>query len=286
MAMGVQIHPLVTMEALRACEDLQSRVWGYPDREVVPAAQMRATLHAGGLVAGAFVGRELAGFVYGFPAFAHEEGLGPRGLHSHMLAVTPEARGIGLGRRLKWYQRRWCLERGIAWVSWTFDPLKAGNARLNLEHLGAVVHEYHVDFYGVLGGLLSGEAPTDRFLALWNLSSSRVTGRAGDDPHAEAFRIEGDAPTGRRPAAAGPAAVWALARDAERDVPAAVTTGLDAEAVWVASPRDIAAQRHMARDAWGEAFRAVSLDLVDRNYEARDFVNGAYRWVPRDASSE
>jgi predicted GNAT superfamily acetyltransferase len=289
MTMDVQIHPLVTMEALRACEDLQSRVWGYPDREVVPAAQMRATLHAGGLVAGAFVGRELAGFVYGFPAFAHEDGLRPHGLHSHMMAVTPEARGMGLGRRLKWYQRRWCLERGIDWVSWTFDPLQAGNARLNLEHLGVVVHEYHVDFYGVLGGLLSGELPTDRFVALWDLSSPRVTGRAGDDPNAEAFRAEGDAPSGRRPAVAGVDAAWALARDAERDVPAAVATGLDAEAVWVASPRDIGAQRHSARDgavAWAEAFRAVSVDLVERDYEVRDFVNGAYRWLRRDAVSE
>jgi len=289
MTMDVQIHPLVTMEALRACEDLQSRVWGYPDREVVPAAQMRATLHAGGLVAGAFVGRELAGFVYGFPAFAHEDGLRPHGLHSHMMAVTPEARGMGLGRRLKWYQRRWCLERGIDWVSWTFDPLQAGNARLNLEHLGVVVHEYHVDFYGVLGGLLSGELPTDRFLALWNLSSPRVAGRAGDDPNAEAFRAEGDAPSGRRPAVAGADAVWALARDAERDVPAVVATGLDADAVWVASPRDIGTQRHAARGgamAWGEAFRAVSVDLVDRNYEVRDFVSGAYRWVRRDLASE
>jgi predicted GNAT superfamily acetyltransferase len=286
MAMDVQIHPLVTMDALRGCEDLQSRVWGYPDREVVPASQMRATLHAGGLVAGAFVGRELVGFVYGFPAFAHEDGLRPHGLHSHMMAVTPGARGMGLGRRLKWYQRRWCLERGIDWVSWTFDPLQAGNARLNLEHLGAVVHEYHADFYGVLGGLLSGESPTDRFVALWNLASPRVAGRAGEDPNAEGFRIDGDAPSGRHPAVAGPDAVWALARDSERDVPSTVTTGLDAEAVWVASPRDIGAQRPSARAAWSEAFRAVSIDLVERDYEARDFVAGAYRWARRPSASK
>jgi predicted GNAT superfamily acetyltransferase len=289
MATDVQIHPLVTMEALRLCEELQSRVWGYPDREVVPAAQMRATLHAGGLVAGAFVGRELVGFVYGFPAFAHEDGLRPHGLHSHMMAVTPEARGMGLGRRLKWFQRRWCLERDIDWVSWTFDPLQAGNARLNLEHLGAVVHEYHIDFYGVLGGLLSGELPTDRFVAVWNLLSPRVAGRAGDDPYAAAYRIGGDAPSGRRPAAVGPESVWALARDAERDVPATVALGLDRDVVWVALPRDMGAERrstHAGAVAWGEAFRAVSLDLVERGYEVRDFVEGAYRWVRREGSSE
>jgi predicted GNAT superfamily acetyltransferase len=286
--MDLQIHPLVTMDALRGCETLQSRVWGYADREIVPAAQMRAALHAGALVAGAFVGRELVGFLYGFPAFAHEEGLQTSGLHSHMMAVLPEARGMGLGRRLKWFQRRWCLDRGIDWVSWTFDPLQVGNARLNLEHLGVVVHEYHVDFYGVLGGVLSGELPTDRFVALWHLDSPRVAGRAGDDPHAAFFRIDGDAPSGRVSATPGPAAAWALGRDSGRDVPLPPVTGIDAEAVWVAAPRDIGTLRRTSRDvaiAWGEAFRTVSLDLLERGYEARGFVAGAFWWVPRGEPS-
>jgi predicted GNAT superfamily acetyltransferase len=289
MALDVQIHPLVTMDALRGCEELQRRVWGYPDLEVVPAAQMRAALHAGALVAGAFLGRELIGFVYGFPAFAHEEGLPPSGLHSHMMAVVPEARGLGVGRRLKWFQRRWCLERGIDWVTWTFDPLQAGNARLNLEHLGVVVHEYHVDFYGVLAGPLSGELPTDRFVALWRLPDARVAGRAGDDPHAAASRMGGDGPSGRTPARAEPGGAWALARASGRDVPATVETGLDAAAVWVAVPLDIGRLRASGRDlasAWGEAFRTVSVDLVARRYEARDFVGGAYRWVRRDEASD
>lgn len=289
MTMDVHIRPLLTMDALRTCEELQSRVWGYRDREIVPAAQIRAALHAGALVAGAFVGREQVGFLYGFPAFAHEPGLRPLGLHSHMMAVVPEARGLGLGRRLKWYQRRWCLERGIDWVAWTFDPLQAGNARLNLEHLGVVVHEYHVDFYGVLGGVLSGELPTDRFVGLWRLDSPRVGGRAGDDPHAAFFRVDGDAPSGRAALPPGPDAVWALARDPERDAPGAVTLGLDADDVWVAAPRAIGVLRREARNdalAWGEAFRAASVDLVERGYEVRAFLDGAYRWWRRAAEEE
>ncbi len=289
MTMDVQIRPLLTMDALRTCEELQVRVWGYRDREVVPAAQIRAALHAGALVAGAFVGREQVGFLYGFPAFAHEPGLRPMGLHSHMMAVVPEARGLGLGRRLKWYQRRWCLERGIDWVAWTFDPLQAGNARLNLEHLGVVVHEYHVDFYGVLGGVLSGELPTDRFVGLWRLDSPRVAGRAGDDPHAAFFRVDGDAPSGRSADPPGADAVWALARDPERDVPGPVTLGLDVDRVWVAAPRNIGALRREARNdalAWGEAFRAASVDLVERGYEVRAFLDGAYRWSRRVPDEE
>ena len=289
MAPDVQIRPLLTMDALRTCEVLQARVWGDADREIVPAPQIRAALHAGALVAGAFVGREQVGFLYGFPAFAHEPGLQTMGLHSHMMAVVPEARGLGLGRRLKWYQRRWCLERGMDWVAWTFDPLQAGNAKLNLEHLGVVVHEYHVDFYGVLGGVLSFELPTDRFVGLWYLDSARVRGRAGDDPHAAFHRVDGDAPVGRRPRAPAAGDAWALTRDAGRDVPGEVRLGQDAEAVWVAAPRDINALRresHAEAIAWAEAFRAASVDLVARGYEARGFVGGAFWWTPRGRERE
>jgi len=277
----LRIEALTTTASLRACEDLQGVVWGFVEREIVPAVEMRSALHAGGLVAGAFVDGELVGFVYGIPAFAHEDGLAPRGMHSTMLAVAPEARGLGLGRRLKWFQRRWCLERGLPWMTWTFDPLQSGNARRNVEHLGAVAHEYQVDFYGVLGDALSGDFPTDRFVALWRLDSPRVAGRAGDDPYADAFRVDGDAPSGRVTRRPGPDVVWALARDAERDAPGPVTLGLDADDVWVAVPRDVGALRREARTdalAWGGALRAASLDLVDRGYEVRAFLDGAYRW--------
>ena len=284
MTTDIRIEALTSTAGLRACEDLQGVVWGFVEREIVPAVEMRSALHAGGQVAGAFLGSELVGFVYGIPAFAHEDGLAARGLHSTMLAVAPKARGLGLGRRLKWFQRRWCLEHDLPWMTWTFDPLQSGNARLNLEHLGAVAHEYQVDFYGVLGDALSGDFPTDRFVALWRLDSPRVAGRAGDDPSAAPFRVDGDAPSGRIVRRPGPEAVWALARDAERDAPGPATLGLDADDVWVSAPRDVGALRREARDdalAWGEALRAASLDLVGRGYEVRAFLDGAYRWSRR-----
>lgn len=291
MPPDIDIHPLVTMEALRGCERLQREVWRYADREVVPAAQMRAALHAGALVAGAFMGRELVGFLYGFPALAHEPDLQGPGLHSHMAAVLPEARGLGAGRRLKWFQRRWCAERGIAWVSWTFDPLQVRNGKLNLHHLGAVVHEYQVDFYGVLGGVLSGDLPTDRFVAMWYLHSQRVRAAAERDPVAAPFRtLSADPPSGP-PSAAPSVAVgsddaWALRRDDALDAPAEPVVGLDGGAIWTAAPRDVGALRQSAPPqalAWSDALRTVSLDLIARGYEVDAFHDAAYRWVPRRA---
>lgn len=290
----VEIHPLVTMEMLRACERLQRQVWGFDDLEVVPAAQMRAALHAGALVAGAFVGRELVGFAYGFPALPVEGGRVGPGLHSHMTAVVPEARGLGAGRRLKWYQRRWCVEHGMDWVTWTFDPLQARNARLNLHHLGAVVHEYEVDFYGVLGGVLAGDLPTDRFVATWDLTAARVRAAAGRDPVAAGYRLPDDGAV-RPVAATAPEAAptadaaWALRRADTDDAPGEPALGLEAEAIWTAVPRDVNALRRETPPralAWAVATRAVALDLIARGYEVEAFAAGAYRWGRRASSSE
>jgi predicted GNAT superfamily acetyltransferase len=276
----LHVHPLVTMDALRECERLQLAVWGYADREVVPAAQMRAALHAGALVAGAFVGRDQVGFLYGFPALPHERGLTGMGMHSHMLAVRPEARGLGAGRALKWYQRQWCRDRGMRWVTWTFDPLQTKNAHLNLEHLGAVVHEYQVDFYGILGGQLSGTLPTDRFVALWWLDHERVERRFLRD---RAARLVAPLPEGAEvPPARVPTPraerAWAL-RAGLGEGPGEVDEGVDAPEIWLAAPREIARLRaeapHVAL-AWREAYKAILPPLVERGYEVRGFVDGAY----------
>ena len=38
---------------------------------------------------------------------------------------------------------------GIEEIEWTFDPLQASNAHLNIARLGAVVEEYEENIYGV-----------------------------------------------------------------------------------------------------------------------------------------
>lgn len=167
---------------------MQCAVWGEPVPEA-SASLLRAAQHAGALVAGAFSGKTLVGMVYAFPSFV----AGRVGQHSHLLAVLPEARGRGVGRALKWFQRRWCLARGVTFVTWTFDPLRAKNARLNLEHLGASVGKYLPDFYGPLGGPLNGDGPSDRLLAEWRLESPHVAALARGET-----RPQADKPTAVR----------------------------------------------------------------------------------------
>ena len=163
-----------SLEDFEACETIQKRVWGFSDLEVVSASNMIAVSHAGGMTAAATNAREeVVGFVTAFASYLPELAQ-PNGLHSHMLAVLPEYQGRGMGKALKWFQREWCLQRGLEWMTWTFDPLQAKNARLNLEHLGATASQYRVNEYGELGGDLNAGLPTDRLVAFWKLRGRKT----------------------------------------------------------------------------------------------------------------
>ena len=158
-----------------ACVRLQREVWGLSDLEITSAIQLVATVHAGGLLLVAeSPGEGVVGFCYAFAALRG----GEAHLHSDMLAVRPAARRRGIGLRLKWAQREEALRRGLHLVTWTFDPLRAENARLNLRHLGAVCREYLPDFYGETSSALHHGLPTDRLLVRWELDRPRVVRRA------------------------------------------------------------------------------------------------------------
>jgi predicted GNAT superfamily acetyltransferase len=125
----------------------------------------------GGLLAGAWEGERLQGFVYSL--------LGVRSgdlVHwSHMLAVATEARGRGLGRRLKLFQRSELLRRGVRTVYWTYDPLVARNAHLNINRLGATIGAYVPNMYGeATGSPLHVGGETDRAIVRWDLDSART----------------------------------------------------------------------------------------------------------------
>ncbi|MFM2280318.1 MAG: hypothetical protein RLZZ444_2549 [Pseudomonadota bacterium] len=166
----IEFRDLKGMVEIRKAEELQRAVWGDGDMPD-PADLMMVIQTEGGLVGGAFRDDSLLGYVFGFPT------RDPDIQHSHRLAVLPSARGLGLGAQLKFYQRRWCLDRGIRTVRWTFDPLRAVNAALNIHRLGATSDTYLVDFYGEMGGINQGIA-SDRLMTRWDLDSDQVTARA------------------------------------------------------------------------------------------------------------
>ena len=146
-------------------------MWRLADVEITSAIQLIATSWAGGLVhiAETPEGRPV-GFAYAFPALRG----GVPHLHSDMLAVRPDQQKRGVGLRLKWAQRADALKAGVAVITWTYDPLQALNANLNLRRLGAIGTEFVENFYGVTTSELHHGLPTDRLLVRWDLNAPRV----------------------------------------------------------------------------------------------------------------
>jgi predicted GNAT superfamily acetyltransferase len=167
----VEIRDFEKPSDYEACARLQVDIWGFTSADAVPPLHLIAMHHYGGILIGAFERDCMVGFVVGFSGWDR----GRVFHHSHMLGVLPEHRGSGLGERLKWAQRERVLEQGIELINWTFDPLQAVNANLNVNRLAAVVGKYRVNIYGESKSPLHGSLPTDRFEAEWFVSSERVT---------------------------------------------------------------------------------------------------------------
>lgn len=175
---SITIRELATLDEYQACVALQDATWGDGFSERVPSAILRVSQKIGGVTAGAFdpAGRML-GFVFGMTGIRN----GQLAHWSDMLAVREDARGHHIGELLKQYQRERCVGLGVQVMYWTFDPLVARNAHLNLNKLGATASEYAEDMYGSnTGSTLHGAVPTDRFVAAWDLTRA-FTPVAGAD---------------------------------------------------------------------------------------------------------
>ena len=175
-ATDAAIRPFASRADYDACVRLQRETWGEDFVDVASATILMVCQRVGGVSAGAFdADGRLLGFVFGISGIRDGELV-----HwSDMLAVRPEARGAGLGKRLKRFQRDQLLERGIRRMLWTYDPLVARNANLNLNSLGARPVEYVVHMYGDTRSALHAGLDTDRFIVEWRLDEA---GPAGAEP--------------------------------------------------------------------------------------------------------
>ena len=174
-------RPLESFREFRECLEIQRETWGQDSPDHVPASLISVAVKVGGIAAGAFVEGEdrMAGFVFGLAGWRKAQ----RVHWSHMLAVRRPYRNRGMGRRLKEFQRELLLKDGVDTVYWTFDPLVARNAHLNLNLLGTRVDEFVTDMYGAGGDSpLHVGGATDRLVVRWDLESPRVVNALKGEP--------------------------------------------------------------------------------------------------------
>jgi predicted GNAT superfamily acetyltransferase len=133
---------------------------------------LQAMIHSGAYLSGAFMDGECVGAAFAFPATT-----GGLHLHSHMTAVLDKFRDKGIGHTLKVDQYKWAKQNNYKEITWTFDPLVARNARLNILKLGVDISAYYPNFYGDMPDELNAGDESDRVMA--------------------SLRVVGDAPTPR-----------------------------------------------------------------------------------------
>ncbi len=245
LASGIELRNASSEEDYAAIVDLQRETWGDSFDDAVPPPMLKISQKMGGVVAGAYDGAgRMLGFIYGMSGFR----FGQRAHWSHMLAVARDARGLGLGRELKAFQRELLLELDVETVYWTYDPLVARNANLNLNRLGALPVEYVVDMYGEdTGSILHSGLGTDRFIVAWAIGSERVE------------RLMEGGPT------AGPT------RDT---APCPVDEAL-VDTAWVEVPPNIGSILRSAPEhasAWRRRTRAQFQECLEAGYEVTGFT--------------
>jgi predicted GNAT superfamily acetyltransferase len=252
------LRQLTGLDDYRRVLALEQRIWGYTSADdAVPVPIMIVTQKTGGLLLGAYDDDDrLVGFAYSLPGIRD----GRPFQWSHMLGVVDTHRDRGIGRLLKLEQRRLVLAAGLDLIEWTFDPLQALNAHLNLVTLGAIIREYHLDVYGESSSVLHRGTPTDRFVAEWWLRSERVE-----------ERVAGIAPAALLPAAA----VNEVGLRGDRLAPGPADLSLGADRLAVVIPTGFTelqqADAGLAR-AWRASTREIFTTYLPRGYEVIDFV--------------
>lgn len=263
----VAVRPMNDVAELAQAEALLARVWRHaPGSVEVDISMLMALARTGHYVVGAFRHDTLVGATVGFRCEPF-----PVTLYSHVTGVLREAAMSGTGTALKLYQRMWCLERGMTGVRWTFDPLQARNARLNVHRLQARSVQFSPDYYGMLRDGLNADHGSDRLLVHWDLT---VFG-------------------GRRPDF-----------DAGRTAPAVVQVGAEGEPLCTDVPTATHCRVHIPSDIdalrahhpelahrWRATVGAVLAELFERGWQVVDFdTSSAYvlrrpNWLPTTGDS-
>ena len=179
---SIEIRPLRTLEEMRPAVELQKIYWGTDLESVIPAHMLFSLANHGGHVLAAFDGNHPVGVLVGFlstnmtdpdrPAMANLQ------IFSKRMVVLPDYRGQGIGYKLKLAQRDIAIRQGVRLVVWTFDPLLALNAHLNIRKLGVVCNAFYENYYGTSSeGGLTSFGMSDRLMAEWWVTNRRVEER-------------------------------------------------------------------------------------------------------------
>jgi predicted GNAT superfamily acetyltransferase len=186
---SIYIKRLEQLNQMHIAVELQKIYWGVSSESLVHAQTLLTVVNTGGHVLVALDGERAVGILIGFlatTAKVYEKVMENNlALFSKRMVVLPAYRGHGIGAQLKWSQRDIAIQQGIQRIIWTYDPLLAANAYLNIHKLGCVTTTYLENPYGTddsIGLVVLGSS--DRLQVEWLVDAPHVTeladGRTGN----------------------------------------------------------------------------------------------------------
>ena len=169
----IQVRKLETLTDQTLGRDIFDKTWAMDSGTEITPNLLQAMVHSGAYLSGAFIDKKCVGAAFAFPATT--KGLH---LHSHMTAVLDKYRDQGIGYALKIDQWHWAKKNNYAEITWTFDPLVARNAKLNLIKLGVDISAYYPNFYGDMPDALNAGDESDRVMASWKVVGDRPVAKS------------------------------------------------------------------------------------------------------------
>ena len=160
MSSNISIRPLTSLADQELGRMVFDKTWAMDSGTEITPNLLQAMVHSGAYLSGAFIDGNCVGAAFAFPATT-----GGLHLHSHMTAVLDKFRDKGIGYALKVDQYKWAKQNNYKEITWTFDPLVARNAKLNLLKLGVDISAYYPNFYGDMPDELNAGDESDRVMA-------------------------------------------------------------------------------------------------------------------------
>ena len=173
MATKIRVVLLKSLTDQQIARKIFDNCWKIDTGTEITPNLLQALVHSGAYLSGAFIGEKCLGAAFAFPATT-----GRFHLHSHMTAVIAEYRDQGVGYALKIDQWHWAKKNDYKEITWTFDPLVARNAKLNLIKLGVDISSYYPNFYGDMPDVLNAGDESDRVMASWKVIGDQPVPRS------------------------------------------------------------------------------------------------------------
>ncbi|MBN1182703.1 MAG: GNAT family N-acetyltransferase [Bacteroidales bacterium] len=171
--MDIKIEELKVHQQFQDVLKLQDKIWQLSDRDKISPITLRSIsmeYPLMGISLGAYQKDEMVGFVVCMPTRI------PGTLFGLIMGVLPEYEGKNISDKLVAGILKFCIQKNITKLCWTFEPLDQKLAHFYITKYGAIVVKYMPDYYQVEDKLNEG-LPIDRFIADISPLSPRVVER-------------------------------------------------------------------------------------------------------------